>query len=290
MRKNETLKQKALHLWKAACLPAYLNKFGPKKTPGWLIYLCHLEYTAHAPAWRRAANFMTDYHNKSRHWTCWQKAIAKWPAWVWEALAKASVEETTCDIAAVDGTTISQSNPSHHFLKRIDRDGPIGRPVQTVIMIDVLKRKFLSWRFRSTPRGEKCDVPYLVDKSPVLPELILMDKGFDSNPLHKFLRDEGIWSVAPARKNCRRGNYRKQLRDCFDWALYWQRNLVEALISAVKRLFGSHVRARTARMQRAEMFSRFIAYNIGAVLITICYKAVLPIEISNSSNFLFFFL
>ena len=271
MEKKETLKEKAYRLWKAANLPDFLNKYGPKETPGWLIYACHLEYTAHAPAWRRAGNFMNAYYGDSRHWTTWQKAIAKWPAWVWQALAVASAGETTCEVAAIDGTTISRSNPSDHYLRRIDRDGPVGRPVQTVIMIDVLKRKFLSWRFRSTPRGEKCDVPYLVKQSQTLPELVIMDKGFDSNPLHRFLRDEGIWSIAPVRKNCRRGNYRKQLRDCFDWAQYWQRNLVESLISAVKRLFGSHVRARTARTQRAEVYSRFIAYNIGAIFITTFY-------------------
>ena len=284
MRKKETLKQKAYRLWRAAGLPDFLNKYGPKKTRGWLIYACHLEYTAHAPAWRRAANFMTDYYGEARHWTSWQKSIAKWPAQVWEALAQASVGETSCDVAAIDGTTISRSNPSHHFLKRIDREGPVGRPVQAVIMIDVLKRKFLSWRFRSTPRGEKCDVPYLINQSPVLPEIVLMDKGFDSNPLHTFLRNEGIWSVAPVRKNCENGNYRKQLRDCFDWTLYWQRNIVECLISAIKRLFGSHIRARTARMQRAEMFSRFIAYNIGAILITTFYRALHYLIILRNSS------
>jgi len=264
MRKRETLDNKAKRLWKAARLPEFLNKFGPKETPGWMTLLCHLEYTAHAPAWRRAANFMEDYHNKSRHFTTWQKAIAKWPQWVWDALASASAEEEACELAALDGTTHSRSNPSDHYLKRIDRDGPVGRPVQEVILVDVLRRKFLAWRFRATPRGEKCDVPYLIKKSPVLPALVLMDKGFDSNPLHAWLRDHGIWSIAPVRKGCKRGNYRRQLRDCFDWCLYWQRSIVECLISAVKRLFGSHVRARTARMQRAEMNARFIAYNIGA--------------------------
>lgn len=265
MKKKETLKEKAYHLWKKAGLPKFLNKFGPKKTPCWQIYLCHLEYTAHAPAWRRASSFMEDYYGTSRHFTTWQKAIAKWPQWVWDALARASAGEEVCEIAALDGTTYSRSNPSDHYLKRIDRDSPIGKPVQDVILIDVLRRKFLSWRFRATPRGEKCDVPYLIKKSPILPELVLMDKGFDSNPLHIWLREHGIWSIAPVRKGCKRGNYRRQLRDCFDWALYWQRNLVESLISAVKRLFGSHVRARTARTQRAEINSRLIAYNIGAV-------------------------
>ena len=216
---------------------------------------------------------MIDYHNKSRHWTSWQKAISKWSNEVWDALAKASAGSEPCELAAIDGTTHSRSNPSDHYLKRIDRDGPVGRPVQDVVLVDVLRRKFLSWRFRARPRGEKCDVPYIIRKSPVLPDIVLMDKGFDSNPLHTWLRDRGIWSIAPVRKGCKRGNYRRQLRDCFDWALYWQRSIIECLFSAIKRLFGSHIRARTARMQRAEMNSRFIAYNIGAILPTTFYRA-----------------
>ncbi len=233
MKKKETQKDKAKRLWKAAGLPDFFNRKGPKNTPAWLTYACHLEYTAHAPSWRRAANFMANYHEDSRHWTTWQKAISKWPCWVWD---------------------------------RIDRGGEISRPVQGVIMIDVIKRKFLSWRIRAKARGEKCDVPYLLRKSPCKVEGVLLDKGFDSNPLHSFLREKGIWSIAPVRKGCKRGRYRKELRDFFDWGLYRQRNIVESLISAVKRLFGSHVRARSARMQRAELSSRFIAYNIGALL------------------------
>jgi len=272
MKKEETLKDKAKRLWKAAGLPKFLNKYGPKKTPGWLIFLCHLEYTVHAPSWRRAMNFMVDYHEKSRHWTSWQKAISKWQQWVWDALAKASAGNLPCEVAAIDGTTMARSNPSQHYIKKINCD-LCTHPIQEVVMIDVKHRKFLSWRIRAKARGEKCDVPYLIEHSSVLPELVLMDKGFDSQPLHTYLRDVGVWSVAPVRKGCAHGHYRKQLRDCFDWPLYWQRSIIECLFSAVKRLFGSHVRARTARMQRAEISSKFIAYNIGAILLTTFYKA-----------------
>lgn len=264
MKKRETLENKALHLWNKAGLPIFFNKYGPKKTPAWRIYLCHLEYTVHAPAWRRAANFMNDYYNESRHWTTWQKAINKWPAYVWDALAQASVDEVPCEIAAIDGTGLSRSNASQYYLHRIDSELKVKRPVQAMVMVDVNRRKFLSWRFRAVPRGETCDVPYLIRHCSITPELVLMDKGFDSDPLHEYLRDKGIWSVAPVRKDCVRGRYRKQLRDCFDYGLYWQRNIVECLIGVVKRLFGSHMRAHTARMQRAEFYSRLIAYNIGA--------------------------
>lgn len=264
MEPRETLEDKAKRLWKAAGLPEFFNKYGPKQTPGWKLYLAHLEYVTHTPAWRRTANFMEDYHYSRRHWTTWQKAIAKWPVRVWDALREASVASEKCELAAIDGTTFSRSNPSEHYLHRIDREGSIGRPIQDVVMIDVKRRKFLSWRIRATPRGEKCDVPYLIEHSPTPPESVLLDKGFDSNPLHEWLRDHGIWSIAPVRKRCKRGQYRRQLRDYFDWGLYWQRNIVEALFSAIKRLFGTHVKARTWKTQYAEISSRLIAYNIGA--------------------------
>lgn len=262
MKKKETLKEKAFRLWKKAGLPKFLNKFGPKKTPAWEIFLCHLEYTVHAPAWRRASSFMEDYHSTARHWTTWQKAIQKWPASVWDALAKASTGNKECEVAAIDGTGFSRTNASQHYLKRIDSEYKVKRHTQAVMMIDVKRRKFLSWRFRSVPKGEKCDVPYLIRQSPVVPDLVVMDKGFDSNPLHAWLRRQRILSIAPVRKNCRKGKYRKQLRDCFDYAQYWQRNLIECLIGVVKRLFGSHIRARHARMQRAELSAKLIAYNI----------------------------
>ena len=131
MRKKRTLKEKALHLWKKARLPKFFNKYGPKTTPARQVYLCYLEYTVHAPAWRRAANFMGNYHKKNRHWTTWQKAIQKWPAWVWDALAQASLDYETCELAAIDGTGFSRTNASSYYLKRIDSQKKVWCPVKS---------------------------------------------------------------------------------------------------------------------------------------------------------------
>lgn len=271
MNDEETLEHKAKRLVRQARLPRFWNNYGPKKCPLWRFYLCHLVSTTFRLSWRRAARFMREYYGIALHWTTWQKAVSKWPVWVWNAIGKASAGQETCALAAIDGTTFSRADPSQHYLRRIDRDGPIGRPLQGVVMVDILRRKFISWRYRSRPRGEKCDVPYLIDHCPNIPDCILMDKGFDSEPLHTFLREEGVCSIAPVRKGCRRGRFRKQLRDCFDWAIYWQRSIVESLFSAVKRLFGTHMRARSSVMQRAELYSRLIAYNIGVLSITTFY-------------------
>ncbi|MFQ5621231.1 MAG: hypothetical protein ACE5FT_05290 [Candidatus Nanoarchaeia archaeon] len=199
MKTKETLRQKAFRLWQEAGLPEFLNKYGPKITPGWMTFLAHLEHAEHAPNWRDTASFMDEYYQEERYLSTWHKAIQKWPQWVWDALAGASAGDGPVETAAIDGTTFSRSNPSQHFMKNV-LGGKFSRQIQGVIMVNVDCRKFLSWRTRANPRGEKCDVPYLIRHSPVYLELVLMDKGFDSEPLHEWLRDEGIWSIAPTRK------------------------------------------------------------------------------------------
>ena len=98
-----------------------------------------------------------------------------------------------------------------------------------------------------------------------------MDKLYDSEKLHRSLREQGRYSIIPVKKNWAKGQLRKQLKDCFDYCLYWQRNLIESLFSALKRLFGNHLRGLTARTQRAEIYMRLIAYNLGARFIGIFY-------------------
>ena len=119
--------------------------------------------------------------------------------------------------------------------------------------------------------GEVPDVRYLVKQSINEIELIIMDKLYDSEKLHRYLRELGIFSIAPVKKNWAKGQLRKQLKDCFDYALYWQRNLVESLFSALKRLFGNNLRSLSARTQRAELYMRLIAYNLGAIMIDFFY-------------------
>ena len=164
------------------------------------------------------------------------------------------------------GTGFSRSGPSHYYLTRIDRNEPVGRPVQAMIIIDVKRRKFLAGGFFAKPHGEQKRIPTLHRQSAVKPDVLLMDKGFDAEWLHQWLNKYGTFSVAPARKNCRRGKHRKLMRDGMDWCLYWQRNIVECLFSALKRLFGTTVKSIKAPMINAELFCRLIAYNIGVIL------------------------
>ena len=134
-------------------------------------------------------------------------------------------------------------------------------------MVDAIRRKFIAVRHHATKCGEIPDAYYLLKLFPAKIDMALMDKLYDSEKLHTFLRERGTCSIIPVKKNCSKGQYRKHLRDCLYFYLYRQRNLIKSLFSALKRLFGNTLLGLTASTQRAEVFMRMIAYNLGVIII-----------------------
>ena len=263
MKKQNKLINKIKRLIRKAGVPRYLHRYGPKKFLFWQLALGLLIKEVFRLSYRRAMKFLTEFYSISLHWTTLQKCRKRLPLGIWRHLLSATIEKSI-PVAAIDGTSMQRSNPSSHYLKRIDRTDHTTIPIYLNAMVDVVRRKFVSIRHHATKPGESKDVPYLVGQSVQEIELILMDKAYDSEKLHRYLRDLGIFSIAPVKKNWAKGQLRKQLKDCFDYCLYWQRNLIESLFSALKRLFGNHLRGLTARTQRAEIYMRLIAYNLGA--------------------------
>ena len=265
MKQEERLINKVKHLLKRAGCPRWIHHFGPKKFVSWQLILGLLIKEVFRLSYRRAMKFLDEFYGIKMHWTTLQKFRKRMSLSLWQKLLAHTVEGSI-EIAAIDGTSLQRSNPSAHYLKRIDREKNISIPIYFNAMVDVVRRKFVSVRHHMTKHGEVPDVKYLVKQSIQDIELILMDKLYDSEKLHRYLRDIGIFSIAPVKKNWARGQLRKQLKDCFDYALYWQRNLVECLFSALKRLFGNNLRSFSARTQRAEIYMRMIAYNLGVIL------------------------
>ncbi len=272
MKKENRLVNKVKRLLRKAGIPRWLHKYGPKKFKFWQLALGLLIKEVFRLSYRRAMAFLSEFYNIDLHWTTLQKCRKRIPLSIWQILLSNTIDYEI-KVAAIDGTSLQRTNPSEHYLKRIDREGKNSTPIFLNTMVDVVRRKFVSIRHHAKRAGEVPDVPYLVSHSMQEIELILMDKAYDSEKLHKFLRGEGIFSVAPVKKNWARGQLRKQLKECFDHALYWQRNLVESLFSALKRLFGNHLSGLTARTQRAEIYMRLIAYNLGARIKMIFYSA-----------------
>ena len=274
MKKEERLNRKIKRLFRQAGHPRYWHRMGPKKFETWLLCLGLIIKQVYQLSYRRAMKFLDEFYEINIHWTTLQKAAKRLPRSLWQSLLRATIAVDSVPIAAIDGTGFSRSGPSHYFLKRIDRDDPIGRPVQAITMIDVEQRKFISGIFFAKPYHEARRVPCLHNQSPIIPDIVLMDKGFDAEWLHRWLNEHGSFAVIPVRKNCRRGKFRKVMRGCMDWCLYWQRNTVESLFSALKRLFGGSLKSRKMPMQNTELFCRLIAYNIGLRLQTFSTEPV----------------
>ena len=270
MKKEERLVNKIRCLIRQAGLPRFLHRFGPKKFLLWQLCLGLLIKEVFRLSYRRAMKFLEEFYGIKLHWTTLQKFRKRVPLAIWQTLLKFTVKNPIA-IAVIDGTSMQRNNPSMHYLKRIDREDKISIPIYLNVMVDAIRRKFVAIRHHATKCGEVPDAYYLLKQFSDEIELVVMDKLYDSEKLHRFLRESRTYSIIPVKKNWAKGQYRKQLKNCFDYGLYWQRNLIESLFSALKRLFGNHLRGLTARTQRAEIYMRLIAYNIGAVFMEIFY-------------------
>ncbi len=96
-------------------------------------------------------------------------------------------------------------------------------------------------------------------------QIMVLDKGYDSEPIHKMIRDENIISVIPVRGDNlisdTHGKYRKLMRREFDESLYHERNKTETIFSVVKRRFDSEIKSYDDTMKTKELLYRVLAYN-----------------------------
>lgn len=174
-------------------------------------------------------------------------------------------------MGAIDSTGLSRSNASEHYVKRIG-GVKVKRPLK--LSLYTAKRRILAFRLRACWRGDTKDVPYLIEMASVLAQTNGMDKGYDANWVHKEFRERNTYSIIPVRRGCRRWNYRKEMRDYFDYAQYWQRNCAEYNNSSLKRRFGDYVRSVTFRAQHSEVAARIIIHNLKAILARLFHRSL----------------
>ena len=243
MKKKRKLLQKLNSIVRKARAPKYLNKSnkGPKIYTARQHIKCLLLRQKHKCTYEELVeDYLPYYFDNIPERSTLIKFAKRLPVYLWNRILSASAEDE-CSLAAIDSTGISRTNASHYYLHRINSDNPVKRHIKLSIMVNVEKRKFLSARIRAYPVHDVRDVRYLVRNSIVVPYTTLMDKGYDDNNIHAFMRDRGIYSVIPVRKNCVRGLYRKEMRDYFYYGLYWQRNIAETLISCLKRKYSYYI-------------------------------------------------
>jgi len=265
VKKTESILHKIDLLIRRTKVPVYLHHFGPKTYTSWQHCKAWLLKEKHKCSWQ---DFLDDfapiYFEKIPDRTTLVKFVGRLPIWLKNKILAFSAGDEPAEYGAIDSTGLSRTNASNHYTKRIDRDEPIKSPLK--LSLYTTKRRILAFRLRSKQRADTKDVKYLLDHSPILAETNCMDKGYDANYIHEEFRKRGVYSIIPARKGCKRGRYRRQMRDYMDYSQYWERNCAEYNNSSLKRRFGDYIRSVKYHSQHSEVAARIILHNLKAIL------------------------
>jgi len=204
------------------------------------------------------------------HFTTLQKFVQRTPKTLFEKLVRAcrkllglkNIE------ASIDGTGFSNTNPSHHYIKRVD-GVEVKNYTKTVFLADNKTKLILNIKTHSDNASETLDfIPLVKDLKKVL-SCVLGDKGYDSMRNRKYCLDNKIEVHIPFRQfdksrqqESNRPSKRKILEKKFDKNKYNHRSIIESINSAIKRTIGSYVCSKRADNQQKQVTIKGITYNI----------------------------
>ncbi len=175
---------------------------------------------------------------------------------------------------AIDGTGISLDNASPHYCKRIGKKYHQRPFLKLSVIIEIELYIILQFKVRKKARHDLIDAYPMVRKmaKQYKPEAFYGDRGYDSEKLFKLVFEElGAYPFILQKrldvpKHRRKGQYRKQTVDVFDYGEYLQRNKVETAFSILKRKFGFSIKSHDVKNQKVEAMCRIVAYNIDRLL------------------------
>ena len=175
---------------------------------------------------------------------------------------------------AIDGTGISLDNASPHYCKRIGKSYKKRPFLKLSVIVEIKHYLILQFKVRKKVRHDVIDAYPMVKKlaKNYKPEVFYGDRGYDAEKLFKLVFEELdaypliLQKRLDVPKHRRKGRYRKETIDVFDYGEYLQRNKVETAFSILKRKFGFSIRSKDVKNQKVEAMSRIIAYNIDRML------------------------
>ena len=175
---------------------------------------------------------------------------------------------------AIDATGMTLDNASQHYCERVGLKSKKRPFMKTTFIVDIERYLILLCRLRKKARHDTIDAKPMLKKlaKHYSPEILYADRGYDDNTIFKISFE--ILDAYPlilqknifTPKHRKTGAYRKLTCDMFDYGEYLQRNKIETLNSMFKKRFGSNVKSRVDKIQKVEILTRVIAYNIDRML------------------------
>lgn len=128
-------------------------------------------------------------------------------------------------------------------------------------------------------------------------KIVILDKGYDAEKVHEFIREVmDALSIIPARNedvpvHRTKGRYRKQMKRGYSRKKYYQRNKNETVNSVVKRKWGDGTLALDWRNQNKEIIFRLILYAARRFtsIVFLCFSRniILPLKKWETYGFLY---
>jgi hypothetical protein len=178
--------------------------------------------------------------------------------------------------AAIDSTGLECTAASGYFVRRRTR---VSQPWKKVeyhhypklgVICDTSDHFILAMRVGRGPRPDVDEFRPLVAEAGRRVRLMQMlaDAGYDSEPNHRFAREDcGTRTIIPAKHGRptdkpASGRYRRLMQVRFDRPAYRHRAQVETVMSMIKRRQGSHVRGHSYQSQCRDLRLLTLTHNV----------------------------
>lgn len=260
MKKETKLTRKIERLLKKLNQREFLHHFGPKKYRLKQHLLALLVMQICKLSLRRVEKFLFLVGITTPTYSALCKSRKRIPVSLWNSLLKETSNFEHFSVA-VDSTGFSRTNPSFHFLKRIDSKNPVKRYAKLSAFLDLPSRKFTAVKIRVNPRHDMKDVNYLLNQSFPTGNLFA-DSGYDAESLYEKCDMKNIQTFIKPKKNVKKGFYRRKQMKNYSEEIYHKRSLIESGFSALKRKYGGSVSGKLWKSINSEIYCKAICHNL----------------------------
>jgi len=168
----------------------------------------------------------------------------------------------------IDSTGLECTHPSHYFCQRIDSKYPTDGFITLHAIVDYEHGFVRAHRARAKKIHDSKMLKPLIKDLKSKPKIVYADRGYDSEENYRFLIEDVGCTPLILQKNmlkplhkCK-GDYRREMREIFDYSEYLKRNKIEGIFGGTKKQYGSTVNTRNARTQRKEISIKIILLNL----------------------------
>jgi transposase len=266
--KNMSKKQSKLHrkicrLLKKLNYGRFLHHFGPKKFTLVQHLVALLIKEMSRLSFRRVVLLFGIFDFEVPTYSALCKSRKRIPHYLWNSLLQLT-SGLQHEKVAIDGTGFSRTNPSFHYVKRINRRRPIKTYAKLSALFDIESKKFCALRVRAKPRHDFQDVKYLMNSVGKM-KYLYGDTAYDAESLHEICFNKNVQTFIKPRKNVKRGFYRKKQMKNYSDEEYHQRSLIEAGFGSLKRKYGGSVSGKGIVSLKSEIFCKAICHNLSLV-------------------------